>query len=480
MGIAAGNSFNVRDFAPALWLDAADSSTLFDATVGGNLVADGGAVARWEDKSGNGRHATQSTLASRPLRAVGAQNTRDVLRFDGTNDTMTCPVLPTSATDFSVVIVGRHAAKTWTGNSNTELQAYIEMPHLTTRGWVFQTRPDQGTNRFQFSANPTSGSIGIIRDVLPNQYNVLVGTRIQNGADSFSVNGVNQTNSNTTAWVFQNSPLNIGSWNSNRFLQGDILEIMIFSYVLSTAQRQSIERYLANKWGLGFNPLSLSPALWLDASDSSTLFDATVGGNLVAAGGAVARWEDKSGNGRHITQSTLANRPIRSVSSLGGRDTLFFDGVNDFMSSISLPASQVVHWLGVFIPQSKAAYHNIYDGSPMLWLQATNRLEMNAAYTIGLNVSPAAYINQSIICSIRSSWAIAPGSRMRVNGTIVAQNPALVGSFNVTRNISMFNRSNSQTFSGNFAEQLWFTTDLSNADVIAIERYLAQKWNITN
>jgi hypothetical protein len=49
-----------------------------------------------------------------------------------------------------------------------------------------------------------------------------------------------------------------------------------------------------------FTPLSLSPALWLDASDTSTLFD--VSGNVVAPDGAIARWEDKSGNGRHAVK----------------------------------------------------------------------------------------------------------------------------------------------------------------------------------
>ena len=36
-----------------LWLDASDSSTIFDATAGGsNNLVDGASIARWEDKSG--------------------------------------------------------------------------------------------------------------------------------------------------------------------------------------------------------------------------------------------------------------------------------------------------------------------------------------------------------------------------------------------------------------------------------------------
>jgi hypothetical protein len=61
---------------------------------------------------------------------------------------------------------------------------------------------------------------------------------------------------------------------------------------------------------------------WYDASDASTLYDATSGGSLVAADGAVARWEDKSGNARHATQATSGDRPLRKAAVYGGRDTL--------------------------------------------------------------------------------------------------------------------------------------------------------------
>jgi len=90
----------------------------------------------------------------------------------------------------------------------------------------------------------------------------------------------------------------------------------------------------------GFSPLSLSPALWLDASDASTLYDATSGGSLVAADGAVARWEDKSGNSRHATQATSGNRPLRKTSIANGRAVLLFDGSNDYLSTVAFAGSQ--------------------------------------------------------------------------------------------------------------------------------------------
>lgn len=63
--------------------------TLFDATSGGSPVAPGGAIARAEDVSGNGNHATQSSSGARPTRQVAARNGLDAARFDGSDDFLT-------------------------------------------------------------------------------------------------------------------------------------------------------------------------------------------------------------------------------------------------------------------------------------------------------------------------------------------------------------------------------------------------------
>lgn len=79
---------------------------------------------------------------------------------------------------------------------------------------------------------------------------------------------------------------------------------------------------------------SLSPQLWLDASDTSTLFNATAGGSLPAYGSAVARWEDKSSNAYHVTQGTSNSRPTRRFYP-GGKSVVRFDGANDFLNNES-------------------------------------------------------------------------------------------------------------------------------------------------
>jgi hypothetical protein len=72
------------------WLDAADRTTLFNSGSGGNVPDDGGSIGRWLDKAGT-NHATDAVDGSnatistqRPSRLARAQNGLDVVNFSGT------------------------------------------------------------------------------------------------------------------------------------------------------------------------------------------------------------------------------------------------------------------------------------------------------------------------------------------------------------------------------------------------------------
>lgn len=80
-----------------------------------------------------------------------------------------------------------------------------------------------------------------------------------------------------------------------------------------------------------WTPSELTNQFWLDVSDSSTLYDATTGGSLVTSGNAVARAEDKSGNAKHVRQTTSGSRPLRITAAQNGLDVLRFDGTDDWM-----------------------------------------------------------------------------------------------------------------------------------------------------
>ena len=86
-----------------LWLDAADGNTLFDATSGGNIVStNGSAVKRWEDKSGNSKHATEATAP--PILAVAEKNGFNALDF-APSKFLTCSFTSKTFTSQTVFVV---------------------------------------------------------------------------------------------------------------------------------------------------------------------------------------------------------------------------------------------------------------------------------------------------------------------------------------------------------------------------------------
>jgi len=56
-----------------------------------------------------------------------------------------------------------------------------------------------------------------------------------------------------------------------------------------------------------WTPANITTALWLDASDAST---------VTTANGAVSEWRDKSGNARHATNATTATQPAHTSGSV--------------------------------------------------------------------------------------------------------------------------------------------------------------------
>lgn len=65
--------------ALAMWLDAADSST---------ITLNGSTVSQWSDKSGNSRHVNQPVASAQPAYQSTALNGKPAVVFDGIDDVM--------------------------------------------------------------------------------------------------------------------------------------------------------------------------------------------------------------------------------------------------------------------------------------------------------------------------------------------------------------------------------------------------------
>jgi hypothetical protein len=112
----------------------------------------------------------------------------------------------------------------------------------------------------------------------------------------------------------------------------------------------------------------LRPALWLDASDLSTISIAT----------GVSEWRDKSGNGRHVSQGTGGTQPTLTQNGLNGLPVLSFNG-SQYLTSIS--AASVWNFL-----------HNTNGSSIFAVWKAGNVSNPNALYSL-LGTSAVATAN---------------------------------------------------------------------------------------
>lgn len=229
------------------WHDASDAATLYDATSGGSLVAADAAVARWEDKSGNGRHLINATSGQRPLRKTAIQNSLDCVLFDGSDDRLrTSSNFPeTGDAEFSVFVV----SKKLTAAKGNLLGWGLSAVSLGASGMYddnsFVTWGYAGGNSFNLSAvNTTSFHL---HSYLKTAGAINTTSTARRDRSSVATSG----HSALTPNIFS-APLGLGMWSDYTigaaFYHGHIAEALIYDSKLSDSNRDAVELYLYNKW----------------------------------------------------------------------------------------------------------------------------------------------------------------------------------------------------------------------------------------
>src|SRR5690349_15189678 len=82
--------------------------------------------------------------------------------------------------------------------------------------------------------------------------------------------------------------------------------------------------------GAAFTPASLSPALWIDPSDTATMFQSNAGSTAVTDGSVCGYAGDKSGNSFNLTSlANDASRPTWVANA--GLSYLSFNGTSQWL-----------------------------------------------------------------------------------------------------------------------------------------------------
>lgn len=230
----------------ALWIDAADAST---------ITLNGQKVTQWADKSGNGRHVTQGTDSLRPT--LGTNR----IVFGGSHWLKNSTAqLPLSA--FACAVVFKEAAAV--ANAGVLSVKGSSYDYSSTNGFVFS--PSNKTNTRLVCTGSTSSNFELKDTASPTGPCPLAVYVVDKAASTGSLyRDGNHLATDASFTAFTSMSLGgivlgarqLPSTPTAPYLNGEIMEIV---YALA-ADRQKLEGYLAHKWDALLGVTTLVAAL---------------------------------------------------------------------------------------------------------------------------------------------------------------------------------------------------------------------------
>ena len=231
---------------------------------------------------------------------------------------------------------------------------------------------------------------------------------------------------------------------------------------------------LENKYGGVWTPAQLTTTFWFDASDETTITESS---------GSVSQWDDKSGNGHHLTQGTGSYQPTTGTRTIGGLNALDFDGANDTIGVLT-GGIPVEHSMFVVSSMDAAgpSWSRLLSGDSgpsILYGAESATTEYICAYHdgtawLGLSANtPAIDISgDKILCATNTSTTATP----YVDG--VAQNTKNTTGFVATSGFQVCsNSATNQYFDGLVGEIIVIGFAVNDDIRQRMEGYLAWKWS---
>ncbi len=480
----------------ALWFDASDPTTITQSS---------GTVSEWRDKSSNAYSVIQGTASNRPTYATNLLNGLPGVQLSATSYLYqvgsSMPNFSSSpATTVYMVAKNGSTMPNWniintmwfTGISGATQRYHFSFGYLTTNGITLFANGSAVVNPSAY--------------VVPLNSNAIIGFSSSATSNFIFYNGSNTAYASSGALPSAN--------NSTWFLFGDarlstppvtdenIYEYLGFNTVLTTAQQQAVEGYLATKWGLQSSlsnghpyktvPLPAAPSLifppvyptsavsnpefdprifsgcslWLDGADPNGT------GIRPANGATLTTWQDKSVSNFPFTSAGSAYNTT-AVNGLPGINI----GTNFFGYD---PGSAQNNWQEVFAV-------GLWTGGSTF--DTFNGLVTSSKTSDGGIQGGILFIGNSGT----SNWW-PPGNTyvtQFVNGvqTNVAfpaiQNPFITRTHSVTAvnlqglRFGIDREITDRKWIGFISEVICYNTALSSTQRQQVEAYLADKWKVS-
>ena len=503
MPITSQAYFNPKQISGcALWYDAADPLGT------GTAPSSGTTITSWKDKSGNANHATGQVSAVTGSDSVGA-----FLNFQGT----TYYTIGSGAfivnQNFTIFIVERLQSSGVPGAYQHHLIGNITAGpanaalHIRYSNTIYLLLGYYSNDLGTGSVVPAFTTV----DAQPDR--MLTFNQLSSGRNIY-VNSTNvASDANTTLLSGWASPV-IGQSFSGYYYVGKLREIIFYTGELSSTQRQQVEGYLAQKWSLAgslpgthpgvlfpfyrsvsravavqpyytvFSPKSISGcALWLDASDSTTITGTTT----------VTAWRDKSSNA--YTMVNQVGTSSLSTNALNGMNAIYVP--NTAIMKITNFAWRTKFTL--FVVGKCAVGSMLLGGNGSGFVFTGNYALLARENVSGNGISIQDSVNALGVSVVTpNTWFIfcigynnvdnATASPYKVNGTdrFTRVDTSFPGSTTVADivktndfYINSTNGLSTNTYDSDYvAELIIYNDNLTNTQAQQVESYLAAKWGL--
>jgi len=434
-----------------LWLDAADTSSYTSSS----------SISTWRNKgyAGGTATTTSGTIGS----TTADINGLPAMSF-GTNAYMTAPSMTFTQTTRTVFVIVNNGA------SGTVRRFMCSTGSNTIDSYILTTGTD-----LEFNYNGNYNYITAAPYPIFNTTSIMCGTTLSTNGGIF-VNGLAQTpySTNTPAafGTGATTTQTIGYSTTGTFVLG---EAMIFDGAITDIQRQQVEGYLAQKWGLqsllptthpyftlnnlityAFKPTQIPTcALWLDASDATSI-----------TGTSVYQWKDKSGNGNNMS---LTAGTVSYLSNLGQPCVNFTSGgILQTSTYTTITASQsIIFVICQATAMSGASFDYVFACSDINSGDSSIRFYPNTTTLNDGFAGTTFYVNGVSYTSGTNSLA--------TGYNLIDAIPT--GQSGSTR-FSLSSSFNSRYFIGNICEVIVYSGPLTTNQRQAVESYLGTKWNI--
>jgi hypothetical protein len=197
------------------------------------VLDDAGKVMRWVDASGKKTDAVAPWAWSRPQYVENAVNGKPVLRFDGKASYLNFPML----TEARTLIVVLRSDKLILGH-----------PYFNTRPYSTGVVRPKKAFSMNYAAKAVTGGKGYLNGkevYLPDDQETALEFDPQH-LQLFSLVMTDKVPFSILGWG--------GSWNFDKYYNGDVAEMLVFNRPLADGERQALEKELAARWGITLAP----------------------------------------------------------------------------------------------------------------------------------------------------------------------------------------------------------------------------------